>query len=496
MKIFYGVVFAIIALIILVSCETQQKKEERLAKLYCGSCHSFPDPSLLDKETWKKGVLPQMAFRMGHDYSLISSISKADQEEALKAIPNSPMLSDEEWEAIRNYYLTNAPDSLETTTPNITEVIKQFEIIPFRLPVSAQPLITLVLPDTVNNKIYLGNRYARLYQFNENFLLEDSFQLSSPPSHMIFRKNEDPLLLLLGIMDPNDQFKGELTQLKLSDRTSRPLIDSIKRPVHFEEVDLNKDKLKDYIICEFGNYTGALTAYENLGHDKFEKHFLQIVPGARKIIVKDFDKNGSMDIIALMSQGDEKIILLYNQGNFNFRITTLLRFPPVYGSSYFDIADFNNDGKFDILYTNGDNADYSSILKPYHGVRVFLNDGKNQFTESWFYPMHGASQAITHDFDNDGDLDIAAISFFPDFKTHPEQGFLYFENTGKDFTPQITPLASAGRWLTMNASDYDHDGDHDILVGALNFESGVPVELTKRWAKEKTSILILQNRLK
>ena len=298
MKIIYGIVSAI-GLIILVSCETQQKKEERLAKLYCASCHSFPDPSLLDKETWKKGVLPQMAFRMGHDYTLINSISKADQEEALKAIPNDPMLSDEEWEAIRNYYLTNAPDSLVVTARNITKVIDQFEATPFKLPSNAHPLITLISHDTINNKIYLGNRYASLYQFNENFLLKDSFQLSSPPSHMIFRKNEDPLLLLMGIMDPNDQFKGELTQLKLSDRTLRPLIDSVKRPVHFEEVDLNKDNLKDYIICEFGNYTGVLTAYESLGHGKFEKHFLQIIPGARKVIVKDFDKDGSMDIICL-----------------------------------------------------------------------------------------------------------------------------------------------------------------------------------------------------
>ena len=70
-----------------------------------------------------------------------------------------------------------------------------------------------------------------------------------------------------------------------------------------------------------------------------------------------------VDILALMSQGDEKIILLLNQGDFNFRINTILSFPPVYGSSYFDVADFNHDGKFDILYTNGDNADYSMILK-------------------------------------------------------------------------------------------------------------------------------------
>ena len=478
------------------ACESKQKKEERLAKQYCGSCHAFPDPNLLDKKTWNHGVLPQMALRLGHDYSLIGSINEADQKEALKTLPDHAMVTDEEWESIRNYFLTHAPDSLKVSTQNITQLIQQFEVTPYRLPITTPPLITLLLTDTLNHKIYLGNRYSRLYQLNEKFTLEDSFQLGSPPSKMLFQKNADPLLLLMGIMDPNDRMKGELTQLRLSDRTLNPLIDSMKRPVHFEEVDLNNDNLKDFVVCEFGNYTGALTAYEKEGNGIFNKHFLLNLPGARKVIVKDFDHNGLMDVMALMSQGDEKIVLLYNQGNFNFRITTLLQFPPVYGSSFFDIVDFNNDGKFDILYSNGDNADYSIILKPYHGVRIFLNDGNNQFTESWFYPMNGASQVVAKDFDRDGDFDIAAISFFQDFTTHSEQSFIYFENSGKNFIPQITPLASSGRWLTMDASDIDHDGDTDILLGALNFNSGVPTELSTRWSKEKTSVLIFRNKLK
>ena len=51
----------------------------------------------------------------------------------------------------------------------------------------------------------------------------------------------------------------------------------------------------------------------------------------------------------------------------------------MYGSSYLELADMNNDGHLDILYTNGDNADYSYVLKKYHGLRIFINDGKNQF---------------------------------------------------------------------------------------------------------------------
>src|SRR5689334_14319904 len=38
---------------------------KQLSLIYCQKCHSYPDPSLLPKNLWKEGVLPEMAFRMG-----------------------------------------------------------------------------------------------------------------------------------------------------------------------------------------------------------------------------------------------------------------------------------------------------------------------------------------------------------------------------------------------------------------------------------------------
>jgi hypothetical protein len=198
----------------------------------------------------------------------------------------------------------------------------------------------------------------------------------------------------------------------------------------------------------------------------------------------------------LMTQADERIIIFYNQGNFQFRLATLAKFDAVHGASYFEVADFNLDGKFDILYTNGDNADFSAILKPYHGVHILLNNGTNEFNESWFYPIHGASAARVLDFDQDGDLDIAVTSFFPDFKNHPDHSFVYFENTSDGYIPQITPLASKGRWITMETADYDGDGDTDILLGSLAFPTLIPKDLINQWSYDEISILKLENRLR
>src|SRR3954462_3588527 len=38
---------------------------ETLARIYCASCHLFPEPDLLDKKTWNEQALPRMSIRLG-----------------------------------------------------------------------------------------------------------------------------------------------------------------------------------------------------------------------------------------------------------------------------------------------------------------------------------------------------------------------------------------------------------------------------------------------
>jgi hypothetical protein len=122
-----------------------------------------------------------------------------------------------------------------------------------------------------------------------------------------------------------------------------------------------------------------------------------------------------------------------------------------------------------------------------------LNDGKNNYKKAFFYPINGCFKALARDFDKDGDLDIATISYFPDFKNQPKEGFVYLENKGK-FTFSATSIkeVNAGNWLVMDSADLDADGDEDIVLG--NFDRKKRGRINE--SKKDTAILVLVNNLR
>ena len=153
----------------------------------------------------------------------------------------------------------------------------------------------------------------------------------------------------------------------------------------------------------------------------------------------------------------------------------------------------------DILYVNGDNFDYSRVLKPYHGVRILENDGKNNFHERFFFPVYGAARAEVADFDKDGDLDILATSNFADFERHPERGIMFLENTGGyKFRPYAFSVASGNQWNLTATADLNKDGWLDVIVGAMDL--GSVGRLQQRYSGQPVQaasdpILLFENRM-
>ena len=211
--------------------------------------------------------------------------------------------------------------------------------------------------------------------------------------------------------------------------------------------------------------------------------------------MRDFDQDGLPDLMVLFGQGNEMIYTLMNLGGGNFDVQPVLKFSPSHGSSGFTMVDFDKDGLEDILYTAGDNADFGPIKRPYHGIYLYrcIVPGE-KYELDWFQPLPGAYDAQAHDFDQDGDFDIAAISFFPDFSNDQPESFLYLENRGSgEFYVNNFVDENLGRWLVMDVADHDGDNDLDILLGSLTFEVPTRPTLTEHWANQGIPYILLEN---
>jgi hypothetical protein len=478
--------------------ESPSANGKELSEMYCAACHKFPEPSLLDKDTWRNYILP----RMGYMYGIYDSV---EEREALfekniggelvrnsNLFPAEPSLDSLHWKAIKEYYLSNAPEALSLPkTEAIAQTLNQFKV---RIPNQKVKVPSSTMAQfSTNGSIYLGDALTKSFSvFDSNLRLLQSGTLDE--GAVSIRDDKKAFwLTIMGGFSPSDAPKGSIVVLsKLSGKVIVP-IKKLQRPVHSSYGDLDGDGDEDIVVCEFGKWTGALSLFLK-NEDQYEKKVLLPMPGAIKAYLEDMDADGDLDIVALFAQGDEGIDIYFNDGNANFKRNRVLRFSPSMGSSHFKLLDYNKDGYFDILFTAGDNADYKPVLKPWHGVYVFINAGDNTFKKTLFLHLNGAYNAVAHDFDGDGDVDIAAISFFPDWVHTPEESFVYFENNKESYTRKTFPEVNKGRWIVMDAADYDSDGDIDLILGSLAFEVIPKLGFVDQWLKDGIPFLVLENK--
>jgi hypothetical protein len=499
-KLFFVIAFLIVLLeSTIFSCKSNDEEGKALAKIYCSGCHLLPDPSILPKNVWKLSTLPYMAIMLGVDED-IKSLEKPLSDYAILR-PSGQMISDDDWKKIKKYYLNNAPKTLEIPKDNNLESLDLFQIQSVNNPHSKIPNFTEIRVDTINQKIIAGDQSNReIIILNKKGEVENKIENQDALTNvnLSFAKENQYLLTFIGTTtqaNPDVNGHSEIVEFRKNEIVHKKIvIPNLYRPLEVIESNLDESPDNELISLEFGFKTGGLSIYKKAKNGTLQKQILNPQTGATKAIVEDFDGDKRNDILALFAQGDEKIILYLNKGKMQFEEKILLRFPPIYGSSSFDITDINKDGKIDIVCTAGDNADFSTILKPYHGVYVFENLGDFKFKQTYFFHQNGATKVIPADFDNDGDIDLASIALFPDTDHRPEEGFIYFENTGSGFTQKTMSINHLGRWSVMDAADIDRDGDIDIVLGShpvAKFPSG----FDQAW-KEGSGLLILRNKLK
>jgi hypothetical protein len=479
--------------VVMAASGTKEKPEfqraQMVAKNICGVCHLFPPPDLLDRHTWTNHIKPRMRISMG-----------------LAALENNPSpdasILMEQWNAIwDDYYLVAAPETAppQDPRPPIVPDLNLFKVEDAKYEVR-NGYATMIQIDSETHQVYVGNAMKKsLDVLDSRGRLLASSPVDTTLTHLL-KRPEGWLGTQIGIVPPNDLPLGLITRYDRKENRFEKrcdLLSGLLRPVHTAVADLLGDGRQELVVCSFGNTAGRLAWYSQHGPCSYTDHTIVDRPGAVSSRILDVDHDGKLDLIVLMAQAKEGVFLYRNQGGGDFVEKTLIEQPPVWGYAYFELADFNGDGHLDILTANGDRGDFECPPRKYHGIRIYLNDGRWNFTETFFYPLNGAYKCVAADFDGDGDLDIAAISFFPDYDKSPEESFVYLENRGGlKFTAHTFADCYRGRWLTMDAGDLDGDGDVDIVLGGVyKTPFRAPQHLYERCQKEGPSILILRNQL-
>ncbi|KQS26870.1 VCBS repeat-containing protein [Dyadobacter sp. Leaf189] len=516
-----------ILLSLIFSCKSKKQNEparvqepavsnssgRELAIAHCSRCHLLVGPEMLPRSSWQK-VLSAMGQRMGiyaggaRPDSLFDSKTGGSLIRSAGIFPENPVLAKEDWQKIEAYYLQNAPDTVAVPVRKnrLKMGLRHFR---YRKPAfSHRPALTTmvkILPDQQGLVFSDAKGRRKMLTFLDKGLAE-RYTVELPVAPVHYHETQQGLYLTAtgSNIFPTDAANGSIQRWvksapQQSYAPSDIPISNLRRPVHSAFGDLNGDTHQDIVVCEFGNETGQLAWYANNGRGGYERHILNERPGAISAIIKDANGDGLPDIFVLMAQADEGIFLYENQGGGQFQEKRLLTFSPLNGSQYMEVADFNKDGFEDILYVCGDNADKTPILKSYHGVYLFLNDGKSNFKQSYFYHLNGAYKAMARDYDLDGDLDIAAISFFPDYARYPQESFVYLENKGKlVFQDSSFPQSPEGRWSVMDAGDLDGDGDIDLVLGSFVYflPMGDTTGLGKKWLDTGPSVIVLENTIK
>ena len=422
----------------------------------------------------------------------------------------SPALDERDWAAIRRYYLESAPEASlpQVGKPELDWRLPQFSLVESDY-VSRPAVTTLVRINTAAHEVIVGDADKRSLA-----ILGADGQLKGRPRQF------GPAMMPVDIeFRPGAALVGSIgdlyAALKSEDRPgliakiapyapgsvdggTSVVIDGLYRMADMELADLNGDGVEDFIVCGFGANQGSLSWFESQPGGGFTEHLLIDRPGAVRAQVHDFNGDGHLDIAVLLSHAREGFYILLNDGSNAFGPVTVFETHPGYGHTWFELRDFNADGRMDILTVNGDNVDSDpyNTLRNYHGVRVFLNEGGLQFRQAYFYPMYGAFGARAADFDNDGDLDIAAIAFYPDFAADRPESFVYLENLGDlRFEPYSTEALNRGRWMTIDAGDMDGDDDIDIVLGAGHVQVGMLADLVlwRDMAERGPTVMILRN---
>ena len=492
----------------------------RLAATHCASCHTLPAPSSLTQESWKFSLAYMGLFLGFHSEAAFAGFTDEERDiltarrdfvTTANLLPERPVISEPEWRTLQDYYLQQAPTVPvpQTEHPAPREMVAAFSVMPTQYQ-RPRALTSLVKIDETRRQLMIHDGMAE-----ELTLLDrtgDIIATHASPGVVLVDtelRGNDVYLLSIGDLFASriGEGFGELQRARLVGSQLyglEVLLKDLHRSTALTLTDLDGDGFEDALISNFGDYTGNLSLFRGTPNGSgfsTVPDVLSIEPGIVQAKNADFNGDGRTDIAVLASHAFENLSIHLQNPDGTFTREPILSQPPSFGYTGLLLRDFDADGRMDLITLNGDNGDSDpyNTLKAHHGIRIYFNRGELRFEEAFFYPMHGVFGAEIEDFDGDGDLDIAAVAFHPDFGESPRENFvLLLQSSVLEFDPITHPATYPGRWMTIDSGDLDGDGDPDLVLGAGYSPVGLRFkhhELLKKMMENGPALLVLKNHL-
>ena len=286
----------------------------------------------------------------------------------------------------------------------------------------------------------------------------------------------DVLVACMGQVMPNNDPIGSVVVLENIDNHSfqpHRLLENIARVTDVRAANLagHTDGKLDLVVGQFGYDQGETRWMHNQGEWRFESHIVNAQSGCIHTPVADFNGDGRDDFAALISQEWEEVHLFLNRGAGRIDETILWGSTNEdFGSSGMKVADLNQDGRPDLVVSNGDGFDYSVRgPRPWHGLQWLENRGEGRFDYHHIGAMPGAFSPTPADLDNDGDIDLVAASGFGDWSNPETVALMAWINDGQQrFSP--VPLAlTPTQLISVAVGDFDGDGVVELVTGGHHY---------------------------